>query len=182
MRWVHRFLPVVAVLLFVSSAGWAEPVLAQEATPAADDMMPAGVGFAPVTFAIGATMDDPSDIFIVRITMEPGATLPIEEADPTDGILIVEEGAFTVDVEGEVTVTRGAGLEEAMTTVEETGDLSAAMETVPAGNEVMLEAGDAAYVPGGIAGELRNDGEQPAIGLAILFGPSMDMGAATPEP
>ena len=65
---------------------------------------------------------------------------------------------------------------------EESGDLSGAMEAIPAGEAVTLETGDAAYVPGGINGEIRNDGEEPAVCLAFVMGHHGDVAEATPEP
>jgi hypothetical protein len=48
---------------------------------------------------------------------------------------------------------------------------------------VTLEAGDAAYVPGNVTGEIRNDGQERAVALAFLVGPTEDMAAeATPAP
>jgi hypothetical protein len=63
------------------------------------------------------------------------------------------------------------------------GDLSGAMELVPAGGVITLEAGDAAYVPANVAGEIRHEGSEPAVGLGILVSPSRSMmAAATPTP
>ena len=82
-----------------------------------------------------------------------------------------------------MTVTRGAGLGEAMATAQATGDFSALMESVPAGQAVTLAAGDAAYIPANVAGEIRNEGQEPAVRLAILVLPPEAMtGEATPAP
>jgi hypothetical protein len=97
--------------------------------------------------------------------------------------LVVESGTFTVQVDGPATVTRGAGLGAAMATVEATGDMSGLMESIPAGQAVTLEAGDAAYLPGYTAGEIRNEGQEPATGLGFLVFPAEGMmGEATPAP
>jgi hypothetical protein len=97
--------------------------------------------------------------------------------------LLVESGTFTVQVNGPVSVTRGATLGEAMQSAETTGDLSAAAEAIAAGEAVTLEAGDAAYIPGNLIGEIRNDGQDRAVGLAFLVGPPEAMtGEATPAP
>ena len=55
-------------------------------------------------------------------------------------MLVVESGTFTVQVEGEFTVTRGAGMDEALATADATGDLSGAVETIAAGEVVTLDA------------------------------------------
>jgi quercetin dioxygenase-like cupin family protein len=184
MRRFLAFVFIVAVLaLGVGGLHPQPPVAAQEATPAADMMMPEGVTFEPVAFAIGAELMNPADVFVVRIGLEPGAVLPSDENDPSVGLLIVESGTFTFEIPGPVSVTRGAGLMDALAAAEASGDMSGAMEMVPAGEVITLEAGDAAYVPANVAGEIRNEGQERAVGLGILVSPSMSMMAeATPEP
>ena len=175
-------LAVAVVLLLGVMASAVQPnVLAQEATPAAGEME--GISFEPVTFAIGAELMNPADIFVIRIGLEPGTVLPNDENDPSVGILIVESGTFTMEIPAPVTVTRGAGLMDALAAAEASGDLSGAMETVSAGEVITLEVGDAAYVPANVAGEIRNEGQERAVGLGILVSPSMGMMAeATPAP
>lgn len=185
---MHRFttlLSIVALMLLGSVALGARPhAVAQEATPATDEAMgEEGLTFEPVSFALGVEVQSPSDLFIARISMDPGAGFPIEESDPTAGILVVESGTFTVVVEGAMTVTRGATLGEAVAAAEATGDFSEASEAIPAGQEVTLEAGDAAYIPSSVNGEIRNDGNEPAVGLGFLVIPPEEMMGeeATPE-
>jgi quercetin dioxygenase-like cupin family protein len=183
---VRRFsvvLSVVVVLLLGIVAVRVQPgAVAQEATPSAD-MEPEGGTYEPVSFALGVDAPNPADFFLVRIGLEPGTGFPIEESDPSSGILLVESGAFTLQVADLVSVTRGAGLGEAMESAQSAGDLSAAAEAVEAGEAVTLEAGDAAYVRGNVTGEVRNDGQERAVGLLILLGPSEGMTAeATPAP
>ena len=160
----------------------AQPVaIAQEATPAGVEI--GGVTFQPVALATGIDLPSPGDLFVARAALDPGGVVPIEESDPALGILLVESGTLTVQLEGPMTVTRGAGLGEAMATAEATGDFSALMESVPAGQAVTLEAGDAAYIPAHVAGEIRNEGQEPAVRLAILVLPPEAMtGEATPAP
>lgn len=181
------FLPVVTLAFAGVVALGAQPaVVAQEATPAVEGMAPAGITYEPVSAAVGAEVSSPSDIFLVRIGLDSGIGFPIEENDPTVGMLLVEEGAFTVLVDGPLTVTRGAGFGEAMAAAEESGDFSTVTEAVPEGEAVTLEAGDAAFIPGNVSGEIRNDGDARAVGLGFLIFPSegpMDTaGEATPEP
>ena len=183
MRRFPMLLAVVALMLLGSVALDARPpALAQEATPAMDEAIEEEA-FAPVTFALGVDLASPADIFVARITLEPGQGFPLEESDPSSGMCLVEAGTITIQAEAPVSVTRGATLMESMMEAEESGDLSGAMEAIPAGEAVTLETGDAAYVPGGINGEIRNDGDGPAVCLAFVVGPSMGMMAeATPEP
>ena len=52
-----------------------------------------------------------------------------------------------------------------------------------AGEAVTLEAGDAAYLPANMTGDIRNDGQDPAVALAFLVVPPEGMmGEATPAP
>ncbi len=182
MRRFTVFVSVVAVMLVGIVGLDPHPAaIAQEATPAAEEFMPEGITFEPVTFATGVDLMSPADVFVARIGLEAGSGFPIEDSDPSGGILLVESGTFTVQVEGPITVTRGAGLNEAMAAAEATGDFSALMETVADGEAVTLEAGDAAYIPGNVNGEIRNDGEEQAMGLAFLIAPAEGMmGEATP--
>jgi quercetin dioxygenase-like cupin family protein len=172
---------IVAVMVLGIVTLQVQPAaVAQEATPSAD-MAPEGGTYEPVTFALGVEVPSPADLFVVRIGLEPGTGFPIEESDPSAGILLVESGTFTVQVNGPVSVTRGATLDEAMQSAESTGDLAAAAESIAEGEAVTLEAGDAAYVPGNITGEIRNDGQERAVALVFLMGPPEDvMAEATP--
>jgi quercetin dioxygenase-like cupin family protein len=183
MRRFSVFLSTFAVVLLgVVAVLVQSAAVAQEATPS-EGAAPEGGTYEPVTFALGVDLPSPADLFVVRIGLEPGTGFPIEEDDPAAGILLVESGTFTVQVNGPVSVTRGATLGEAMQTAESTGDLSAAAEAITAGEAVPLQAGDAAYVPGNVTGEIRNDGQERAVALVFLVGPPEGMtGEATPAP
>ena len=172
---------VVVVLLGIMASGRHPGAIAQEATPAGVEI--GGVAFEPVALAMGIDFPSPGDLVVVRAALDPGGVVPIEERDPALGILLVESGTLTVQLEGPMTVTRGAGLGAAMATAEATGDISALMESVPTGQAVTLAAGDAAYIPANVAGEIRNEGQERAVRLAILvFPPQAMTGAATPAP
>ena len=128
-----------------------------------------------MTSAFGTVPPSPADMFVFRINLEPGGRLPSDPSDPSVGILIVESGALTLALEGSIDVTRGAGLIEAMATAEASGDPRGIVETFGAGDVVTLTAGDAAYVPGNLAGEIRNEGQELAVGLAFLIYPAAGM-------
>ncbi len=175
-------LSAVVVVLLGMVGGGARPVAGQEASPAAG-MSENGITFDPVAFALGAELPSAADLFVVRLGLDPGAGFPIEASDPSSGMLIVESGAFTVRVDAPLAVTRGAGLLDAIATAEATGDVASSTEAVAAGEEVTLEAGDAVFIPGSIAGEIRNDGQERAVGLAFLAVPPEGTGTeATPTP
>jgi len=183
MRWLAGFLSVVVVVLLGVLALHAQPVvIAQEATPAAEEMMPEGFTYQQVMFASGIELTSPLDLNVFRFGLEPGTATPVD-ASPGDGVLVVESGSLTVEVDGPVTVTRAAGMQEAMATAEATGDFSGVMESVAAGEAVTLEAGDAAHIPADVPGEIRNEGSEPATGLAFIVYPTGTMmGEATPTP
>lgn len=182
MRRGFALLSVVALVLLGGVVGVQPRAIAQEASPTMDEDI-GEEAFAPVTFAFGVELPSPADIFVARISLEPGQGFPLEESDPSSGMCLVEAGSITIEADAPVSVTRGATLMESMMAAEENGDLSGAMEMFAAGDAVTLETGDAAYVPGGITGEIRNDGDEPAVCLAFVVGPSMGMmDGATPEP
>ena len=184
MRRITVLFSLVVVTLLGGVALHVQPAaIAQEATPAGEEWIPEGITFEPVTFATGADFTGLTDLAVIRLGLDPGAGFPIEEDDPSVGILLVESGTFTVQIEGSMTVTRGAGMSEAMAAAEETGDFSTLMEPITAGEAVTLEAGDAAYIPGNVTGEIRNDGQERAVALGFLIVPPEEMaGEATPAP
>jgi hypothetical protein len=51
-------------------------------------------------------------------------------------------------------------------------DLSGVLEEVAMGVDATLDAGDVAYIPGNLSGEVRNDGDEHASALVILIAPS----------
>jgi quercetin dioxygenase-like cupin family protein len=180
--WARVLLAVAAVVLLGIVATGRQPVATgQEATPAGVTI--GGVTFEPAAFATGINLPSPGDLFVVRAALDPGGVVPIEASDPALGILLVESGTLTVQVDGPMTVTRGTGLGKAMATAQASGDFSAVMESVSAGQAVTLEAGDAAYIPANVAGEIRNEGHVRAERLAFLVTPAQTMtGEATPAP
>ena len=184
MRRFSVLLSVIGLMVLGTVFLGAQPgAIAQEATPAGDDMMMEGITYEPVSFGLGVDLASPSDLFVARIGFDPGMGFPINESDPSTGLLLVESGTITVQVDGPVTVTRGASISEAMMNAETPEELASAAEVVAAGEAVTLEAGDAAYIPASINGELRNDGEERAVGLAFLVVPADEMmGSATPAP
>ena len=182
MRRFGVLLSVVVVMLLGIVAAWRQPVAsAQEATPTSVKL--GGVTFEPVALATSIALPSPGDLLVARAALDPGGVVPIEKGDPALGILLVESGTLTLQLEGPMTVTRGAGLGEAMATAQATGDGSALMESVPAGQALTLAAGDAAYIPARVAGEIRNEGQERAVRLAFLvLPPESLLGEATPTP
>jgi len=182
MRRFRLLLSIAAVALLGFLALHAQPVaIAQEATPA-NEMIEGGTADL-VTLATGVDWASPGDLFVVRIGLDPGGRNRIENSDPSAGILLVESGTLTLQVDRPVTVTRGAGLGAAMATAEASGNFGDLMESVNGGEAVTLAAGDAAYISANSAGEFRNDGQERAVALAFIISPAAAMpGEATPTP
>jgi quercetin dioxygenase-like cupin family protein len=182
MRRFRLLLSIAAVALLGILALHAQPMaIAQEATPA-NEMIVRGTADL-VTLATGVDWASPGDLFVVRIGLDPGGRNRIENSDPSAGILLVESGTLTLQVDRPVTVTRGAGLGAAMATAEASGNFGDLMESVNGGEAVTLAAGDAAYISANSAGEFRNDGQERAVALAFIISPAAAMpGEATPTP
>lgn len=185
MRRSASFLAVFALVL-VSLAALVGPrgVMAQDGTPAAGPPPEEeGVTFTPLGFAAGVALPAQGDLILVDLEMEPGAVSTFLEADPTGGMLYVESGEFTVvNKTSALTVTRGQAMQEAMAAG--AMDDSSYLEMIAAGQETTLAEGDVVYVPGNIAGEIRNDGDDVAEGTIFLIAPGGTLGAAegTPAP
>ncbi len=184
MRRIIVMLSVVAVMLAGSAAlGARLAVLAQDATPSSEESAPEGGTFDAVALAFGVDVASPIDMVVVRIGLDPGAGFPIEDSDPTTGILVVETGTLTVRVDAPVTVTRGTGLAGTLPRADGDGGDVPSTEEIAGGELVTLEAGDTAFVPGNVSGEIRNGGDERAVGLAFLVGPSEGLATeGTPAP
>ena len=95
----------------------------------------------------------------------------------------MESGTFTATIEQDFAVSRGAAVQQAMATPE--GATTPEMiEAIAVGQMTTLGPGDVAFIPGSVAGEIRNDGQEEAVGLVVLIGEagtfSGDGAAATP--
>ena len=183
MRRFTVTLAVVVVLAFGTIATTNRSTIAQETTPSAD-MGPEGTIFEPLGFVQGVTWPSPADVAVLHLHIDAGVSFPLNPSDPTNTVVVVESGSFTVRLEEMAwTISRGAALREMMTTPGAEGDLSSVMEEVAMGEEGTLAAGDVAYVPGSVNGEVRNEGQEPVEALLFIVGsPEAMMGEATPAP
>jgi len=185
MRRFGVLVSMVVDMLLGMLALHAQPVaIAQEASPAAQEgmMEPEGVTFEPIAIASGLTLPSPADMIAARFTIDPGAGFPLEASDPSGGMLIVESGTFTVRVDTPWAISRSGSFASSIATAEATGTFTPSDEQIASGEEITMSAGDAAYIPGSINGEIRNDGQEPAVGLVVLVGPTEAMSEATPAP
>jgi quercetin dioxygenase-like cupin family protein len=140
MKRMH-LLSVIAILLAVVAAGAAGAV-AQDGTPAVEPV-------AIETLARGVPAETGGrTLLLQRIVIQPGVEVP-SHRHPADLAYVIESGTFSFTVrEGSVELTR-----------QETG----ATETVAAGTEVVLEAGDAMFEPEGAVHVARNAGTEPVV-------------------
>lgn len=178
MRRTVSFLAVVALVLMGFSALLSpRPATAQDATPAGPPPEMPGVTFRPLGFALGVALPATGDLILVDLELEPGSVSPFDASDPTGGLVHVESGEFTVRVEGVAwPVTRGQALQEAQAAG--AVDDSAAFEMIDPGTEAVLTAGDVAYIPGGVAGEVRNASDSVAKATLFLVAPGGTAGEA----
>lgn len=173
-------------MLGVTLSTWLGSIThAQSATPSAGEMQePEGVTFTALGIAPGVTLQGATDLTVARAEFQPGVGFPFDASDPGGALVIMESGALTIRVEEQGwMISRGAAMLQMMATPM-TGepDLSAILEPVAKGQEGTLQAGDVAYIPGSLTGEVRNTGQEPASALLILTNPAGTMmGGATPE-
>nr|MBA3415229.1 hypothetical protein [Chloroflexia bacterium] len=105
---------------------------------------------------------------ILSFTNAPGAVFTTPADDPTAGLLLVESGTLTVRLAAPVTVNRATGPEE-----------------VPAGTDFVLGSGDSFLWLPYVAGETRNEGQEPAVTLLAFLAPEAEAATAaagTPTP
>jgi quercetin dioxygenase-like cupin family protein len=111
----------------------------------------------------------PTDIAVFRVTFAPGSGFPPDPSNNPEGsFIIVESGQLTVRSEDvEITISRATQGEPTL-------------ETVALGTDAVLEAGDSFWAPPSTAGELRNDGQEPAVALFVSISPSQGGTGGTP--
>lgn len=179
-----RLFPLLFVLLLGVIAVGVGAARAQEASPEAGGMEMEGLTFIPLGWVDGVTLPSPAYLEVARVGYEPGAGFPLTPTDGTSAMVVVESGELTATVvEKEWTITRGAAMQQAMATPAAMPDMSGVQEVVAMGVEATLQAGDVAYVPGSVSGEVRNKGQEPATAIVFLIAPAgMMMGEATPAP
>jgi hypothetical protein len=161
---------VVLCGLFVT---WGPGARAQEpfATPGPGEfeLVPGQIGRELAGGLVPEPPAGPVYFGLLRITVAPGSVFTGPADDPSVGLNLVESGELTLRLEAAVTVTRTTGPEE-----------------VAAGTEFTLGPGESFIWPPNVAGELRNDGSEPAVQfLAFLFpteGEAATPLAGTPVP
>jgi hypothetical protein len=164
---MRRLAFLVALAIVLGSAGVAGApwmARAQEATP--EGMTPVeGVSLLPLAVAPGMDLPpSPATVGLTRYEIAPGASQVSDASDPALALVYQESGTGTLRLEAPTVVTRGA-----------TGE----QEDIPANTDFTLEPGDSFAWPPFVAGEARNEGDEPAVALVVVIVPDT---VATPNP
>lgn len=138
----------VALLTLVTATGIFFSAGAQDATPP-----PEGFEITPgVTAEIVPPVEDPPSLY--RLQFAPDVTYAFTD-DPTLGVVYVESGTLTLRLDTAVTVAQvGATDEEG--------------ESIAAGAEFTVTAGDYLALPPFTSGEVNNEG--PEVGTIVVAG------------
>ena len=164
---MRRVTILVSVLVVMLLGGLTIATAAQEE----------GVTFEPLGFGTTEGVPAaPADFALSRAVIEPGASFS-RQGDVLSllSLLTVESGAITLQMDAPLEVTRAATIEALTTGASEVPE----PEVVEAGTEVTLEVGDSVVLAPNVAGEIRNDGDEPAVYLAAFVAP-LEEGGATP--
>ncbi len=166
---VFAFLVVLLTLL--GSLGAAT---AQEATPPTEQA--AGTP-EPATFralaagSIEVLEPSTANAVLGRMSLQPGASIPFDETDPSALLVYMASGELTFRVDEAMTVARAGG----------GGGTPTPPEDVVADTEFTLGEGDSALFPGAMAGEVRNAGTEEATAWVVDIVHVVEV-AATPTP
>jgi len=165
MRRFTVSLSVIVIVLLGSVVAWGSGTSAQEpfATPGPGEfeLVPGQIGRELAGGLVPEPPAGPVYFGLLHITVAPGSVFTAP-ADLSVGLNLVESGELTVRLEAPVTVTRTTGPEE-----------------VAAGTEFTLGPGESFIWLPNVAGELRNDGPEPAVQLLAFLFPTQEE-AATP--
>ncbi len=145
--------------------------LAQEATPVVQSGME-GITYVPLGYIPSAAMPDAVDMEVARGTLEPGAGFPFTPDDPAAVMMIMESGEITATVEDATwTISRGGVVAAYVTGTPAADGSTEVVEVIDAGEAATFSAGDVAYIPGNVTGELHNSGDEKAVTLLITYLP-----------
>ncbi len=156
-------LAVVPVIVGLTAGSSAPALLAQEGTPPPVELaLAAGVTARELGSGRAEQLPPAPALFVVyRVSFAPGAVYIGSAEDPGLGLTAIESGTLTVRLEGPSTVNRATG-----------------PEAVPAGTEFTMGPGESHLWPAYVAGEARNETQEPAVVLTAYLVP--EGGAATP--
>ena len=162
---MSRYVIVVLISgLLTFTCGTLSPVAtrAQQSTPTAGTT---GVEIAPgVTFELLPSSEDPPTLY--RLRLAPGVSLPFVD-DPAISLVYVESGALSLRLDAAVSDTRPDATSE---------------DDQDAGKAVNLSRGDYLVLPPLVAGEFRNEGQEPVSIVIAAITPGLIPGAAIGTP
>lgn len=164
-------------LMLVTAFGQGMPLStkAQDATPPSGQQAGAPEGVSFVTLTSGSFQvlsPGTANLVLGRIKLDPGATLPIDAANPAVNLLYMSAGTLTFRVDAPMTVSRG---------VEVGTPVPTEPEAISANTEFTMSDGDSALFPPNAGGEVRNDGDQEATAWVTSVA-LVTTGAGTPTP
>ena len=171
-------LPLCASVLLVvllTLFGSLSPAAAQDTTPPADSAAGPAEGVTFRTMASGSMellAPGTASLAFGRVTLAPGATVPLNPTDPSVTLVYMASGAATFRVEAEMTVARGVSAGTPAPTEP---------EVIPAGTEFTLSEGDSALLPPITGGQVRNDGVDEATAWVVTVAVFTEA-TATPTP
>jgi hypothetical protein len=171
---MHRvavlFAAVVLSVGWLTGAGAPIGTGAQEASPAAEEMgPPEGLTAELLSYApIDTTIEAPAVALIERVTIDPSATIPADEGAPNFTVMAIESGALTIRASAPVVVTRADAIAAALANP----DTLPEKEEAAVDADVTLAADDTVAWPPMVSGELRNDGAEPVVVLALNLLPA----------
>jgi hypothetical protein len=158
---------VIAVLIsglltFTCGTLGPDAARAQQGTPTAGAT---GEEISPgVTFELLPSSEDPPTLY--RLRLAPGVTLPFVD-DPSISLVYVESGALSLQLDAAVSDARPDGTSEG----EEEADTA-----------LQLSQGDYFVLPPLVAGEIRNEGQEPVSIVIAAITPGLIPGAAVGTP
>jgi hypothetical protein len=162
MRWGSIIVLLVTLALTAGVVqDMDQSVLAQESTPAAGQepgVLPEGVSARAVASgSIEVLAPSTAFLSLGRVTLDPGAVFTFDPTDPAAVLIYSASGELTFLVEADTPVARRV----------DAGTPAPAPEPVAANTEFTLSEGDSAFFPPFVAGEVRNNGTEPATAWVV---------------
>lgn len=137
--------------------------------PGEFELTPGMIGRELASGQLADLPQPPAFVAIYRFTNAPGSVFTSPATDPGIALITVESGEATWRLESPATINRASGPEE-----------------VAAGTAFTLGPGEFFVWPGYVAGEFRNNGQEPAVTLVAFLAPVQGAAATpvtgTPEP
>ena len=159
---MRRFVVSVSLLLvvllgLVATIGWSTHAQEAFSTPGPDEfeVAPGQIGRELTSGRFEKPPAGPLHLGLLRVTNDPGSVVRGGGPDdPTGALVLVESGAVTVRLEEPARITRTTGPEE-----------------VPANTDFTLGPGESFVWEPFVVGEVRNDGQEPAVTFAAFLAP-----------